>query len=73
VSDTGPGIPAEERGQVFDRFYRLPGSAAEGSGLGLTIVKQIADAHRAEITLRDAVDGQGLTASVRFPKAASAP
>ena len=68
VSDTGPGIPAEERSRVFDRFYRLPDAAAEGSGLGLSIVKQIADAQRAEVMLGDGDDGRGLKAIVRFPK-----
>ena len=67
VSDTGPGIPPEERGRVFDRFYRLPDASAEGSGLGLAIVKQVADAHRAEITLGEADHGRGLRVTVRFP------
>jgi two-component system, OmpR family, sensor kinase len=66
VSDSGPGIPAQERARVFDRFYRLPGAHAEGSGLGLAIVKQIAEAHRAEISLGEADHG-GLRATVRFP------
>ncbi|HYY60052.1 MAG TPA: ATP-binding protein [Burkholderiales bacterium] len=66
VEDSGPGIPPEERARVFDRFYRLPGSSAEGSGLGLAIVRQVADAHGAEISLDDAADGQGLRVTVRF-------
>lgn len=65
VSDTGPGIPPEERARVFDRFYRVPGSAADGSGLGLSIAKRIADAHGAEIALGDAAGG-GLLVSVLF-------
>jgi signal transduction histidine kinase len=69
VDDTGPGIPAAERGRVFDRFYRLPGSGADGSGLGLAIVKQIADAHRATIELGDPGEGRGLRVTVRFPLA----
>ena len=69
VKDTGPGIPAEERQRVFDRFYRLPGSGVEGSGLGLAIVQQIADAHRAEITLGESENARGLKVTVRFPKA----
>jgi two-component system OmpR family sensor kinase len=68
VSDTGPGIVPQERARVFDRFYRVPGSAAGGSGLGLSIVKQIVDAHRAEISLSDASDGKGLRVTVRFPQ-----
>jgi two-component system OmpR family sensor kinase len=67
VSDTGPGIAPEERARVFDRFYRVPGTAVGGSGLGLSIVKRIADAHRAEISLGDAGEGKGLRVSVRFP------
>ncbi|MGH8133878.1 MAG: ATP-binding protein, partial [Steroidobacteraceae bacterium] len=45
VSDSGPGIPPEERARVFDRFYRRAGTTPPGSGLGLAIVKAIADAH----------------------------
>jgi two-component system OmpR family sensor kinase len=67
VKDSGPGIPPEERERVFDRFYRLPGAAAQGSGLGLAIVRQIADAHRAEVSLGEADHGQGLCVTVRFP------
>jgi two-component system OmpR family sensor kinase len=43
VEDEGPGIPAEQAGQVFDRFYRLEGSVASGSGLGLAIAKELAE------------------------------
>jgi len=67
VTDSGPGIPPEERERVFDRFYRLPGAGAQGSGLGLAIVRQIADAHRAEVSLGEAGHGKGLRATVRFP------
>jgi two-component system, OmpR family, sensor histidine kinase TctE len=67
VADDGPGIPAEIRARVFEPFFRA--SAEEGSGLGLAIVREIARAHRAEITLADgsAADGRGLTVSVVFP------
>lgn len=70
VSDTGPGIPADERGRVFDRFYRRPGETAEGSGLGLAIVRAVADRHGADVRLGDA-DGGGLRVEVRFPPAAA--
>jgi signal transduction histidine kinase len=43
VSDDGPGIPASELGQVFDRFYRGDGSLASGSGLGLAIARELAE------------------------------
>ena len=70
VTDTGPGIAQDERDRVFDRFYR--GKANEpGSGLGLSIVRRIADAHRATIALDDA-PGSGLCVSVRFPAASTA-
>jgi two-component system, OmpR family, sensor kinase len=72
VSDNGPGIPPEERSRVFDRFYRRAGTAAPGSGLGLSIVKAIADAHGATITLGEAQTGKGLVVTVAFPPAAPA-
>lgn len=50
VSDTGPGIPAEEAGHIFDRFYRVEAARQKsGSGLGLAISKQIAAAHHGEL------------------------
>jgi signal transduction histidine kinase len=75
VWDSGPGIPAEERDRVFDRFHR--GSAGEtsgqpGSGLGLAIVKAIADAHGAEVSLADRPGG-GLEVTVVFAGQISAP
>ena len=54
VEDSGPGIPAAEREQVFRPFYRALGTEVEGSGLGLAIVREIALQHGAEITLEDA-------------------
>jgi two-component system OmpR family sensor kinase len=67
VVDTGPGIPADERQRVFDRFYRPPGTAPPGSGLGMAIVKAIADAHAASISLGNGPNGSGLAVSVSFP------
>lgn len=45
VTDTGPGIPEPERTRIFERFARMPGSGATGSGLGLALVEGIARAH----------------------------
>ena len=46
VADRGPGLPAGEETRVFDKFYRLPSSAARGgAGLGLTICRAIVMAH----------------------------
>ncbi len=75
VVDTGPGIPAAERERVFERFYRVTDVAgtalargdAKGSGLGLSIVRRIAEAHGATIELGDGPDGRGLAVRVRFP------
>ena len=69
VVDNGPGIPPEERARVFDRFFR--GDDREpGSGLGLSIVKRIADAHHAAIELGAPEHGEGLVVTVRFPASA---
>ena len=72
VRDSGPGIPASERGRVFDRFYRVPGPTDDvaGSGLGLAIVKRIAERHDADIALGPGIasaQGEGLGVTVRFP------
>ena len=67
VDDTGPGIAPEDRGRVFDRFYRVPGSSAEGSGLGLAIVREIARSHGAEAWVESGADGRGAVFRVRFP------
>lgn len=71
VVDTGPGIPPDERKRVFDRFYRTPGTSPPGSGLGMAIVKTIADAHGASIVLGtdpNTRGGQhGLSVTVSFP------
>lgn len=67
VVDNGPGIPPEERVRVLDRFYRRPGTSPPGSGLGMAIVKAIADAHGATLALATAPEGGGLAVSVTFP------
>jgi signal transduction histidine kinase len=67
VVDTGPGIPAEERARVFDRFYRVPGTATPGSGIGLALVKMIAERHAARVELESRAGGPGLVVRVRFP------
>ncbi|WP_434115758.1 sensor histidine kinase N-terminal domain-containing protein [Paraburkholderia caffeinilytica] len=67
VVDNGPGIAISERDVVFERFYRSEATqAVEGSGLGLSIVREIARVHGALIALSDAPGG-GLVVSVLFP------
>jgi len=70
VEDTGPGVPEAERELIFQPFYRALGTDADGSGLGLPIVLEIARQHSAEITVEDARPGQhppGARFTVRFP------
>lgn len=65
VIDQGPGIPEALRERVFERFFRPSGQAAPGSGLGLTIVKQIALLHDATLRLLHPISG-GLQVEVAF-------
>jgi signal transduction histidine kinase len=64
VSDTGPGIPAEELSKVFDRFYK--GAGSRGSGLGLTIARSIIAAHGGEIGA-ESQTGKGTTITFTLP------
>jgi two-component system sensor histidine kinase QseC len=64
VCDTGPGIAEVERDQVLQRFYRIPGSGEDGSGLGLSIVRRIAALHGAQLTLSVNPSGTGLLVKV---------
>lgn len=70
VSDTGIGIPEEEKERVFERFYRVDKSHSKemgGTGLGLSIVKHAAKLHNAKIELNSVIDG-GTTVTIYFPK-----
>ncbi len=51
VADTGPGIPESAASQIFEKFYRVPGSPTGGTGLGLSIVKSIVELHGGEISV----------------------
>jgi two-component system, OmpR family, sensor histidine kinase TctE len=66
IEDNGPGIPAEQRERVFERFYRLHDDASGGCGLGLPIVREIAMASLAKVALSDPPGGRGLVVSVTF-------
>lgn len=66
VEDNGPGIPLQERERVFDRFYRPLGTGATGSGLGLSIVREIANQHGAGVQLTSGPDDVGTNAVVVF-------
>ena len=66
VEDNGPGIAPAERARVLERFYRVPGTTAEGNGLGLAIADEIARAHATQLQFNTAQGGQGLCVSVVF-------
>jgi len=76
VEDTGPGIAADERDQVFQPFYRSPDASVDGSGLGLAIVREVSMQHNAVVRIADASTrgasghseaGPGALITVRFP------
>ncbi len=66
VEDNGPGIPPEEREQVFERFYRPADSPQDGCGLGLAIVREIAQVHDGQVEIRDPEGGVGTLLRLRF-------
>ena len=66
VEDNGPGIPKDERENVFERFHRVMGTGQEGSGLGLAIVKEIAEIHQASIDIVDDPKQKGLNIQINF-------
>ncbi len=68
VRDQGPGIPEFAQEKVFDRFYSLkrPDTGKKSSGLGLSLVREIALLHRGTIALSTAPGG-GTVAVLRFP------
>ncbi|HEX8045498.1 ATP-binding protein [Rhizobium sp.] len=68
ISDSGPGIPPDEREAVFQRFYRIDTLHTEGAGLGLAIVADTADRLAAAIELSTPRWGTGLQVDLRLPR-----
>jgi two-component system sensor histidine kinase TctE len=66
VEDDGPGIQPQEADKVFERFYRIPGSPGDGCGLGLAIVREIADLHSAQVRISQSEVGRGTRVEVVF-------
>ncbi len=66
VEDDGPGIPPAERARVVERFYRAPGTPGTGSGLGLSIVREIAAVHGASLEIGDGAHGKGCKVGIKF-------
>lgn len=67
VTDAGQGIAPDEREKVFERFYRIAGTSGNGSGLGLSIVKEVANAHNAQVSIESGPGGAGTVVLVEFP------
>ena len=66
IADHGPGIPADERSKIFDRFWRGKTAVSQGAGLGLAIVREIMRAHRGTVDVLDNPGG-GALFILRFP------
>ena len=72
VADTGPGVAAEDLPHVFERFYRGRGVRAGGSGIGLTVVRELAEAQGGSVQVTSE-PGAGARFTVRLPRASSGP
>ena len=70
IADNGLGIAPDERSRIFDRFYRCRGTKQMGSGLGLSIVKNIVEYYQGTIEVTDGIDGKGTSFVLEFPKSA---
>lgn len=71
VRDDGPGMSAEQRARAFDRFYR--GTAeGTGAGLGLALVRRVAEIHGGEVRFGAGLDGKGLGVELVLPRAVAA-
>jgi signal transduction histidine kinase len=71
VEDDGPGVPPAVRDRIFERFVRGEGDRGSSSGLGLSIVRAVADSHGGTVTLEDAHPGARFV--VRLPRAQALP
>jgi two-component system sensor histidine kinase KdpD len=67
VADHGPGLAPGEENKVFEKFYRGPGTAPGGLGLGLSIARQLIEAHGGEIVAQNREDTSGSRFSIRIP------
>lgn len=67
VSDNGRGIPPDEREKIFQRFYSVPGGGSTGSGLGLSIVRQIAESHGGRVEAGTGGAEQGAVITITLP------
>jgi two-component system OmpR family sensor kinase len=72
VEDDGPGVPANLHEKVFERFFRGAGDRSGSSGLGLSIVRAVAESHGGNVRLEPPLDGRGARFVVRLPAASGA-
>jgi two-component system OmpR family sensor kinase len=72
VQDSGPGIPPELGGRVFERFVRGGRDGGKGSGLGLAIVRSVAQSHGGNVALQTLADGTGTRFVIRIPMGGAA-
>ena len=70
--DEGPGLSAEQRTQMFERFVRFgpPGASDKGSGLGLAICRSIVQLHKGRIFALEGESGRGLRMVIEIPRTA---
>lgn len=64
VEDNGPAVPLAQR--LRERFYRVPGTATDGNGLGLAIANEIARVHHSELVVGGGLNGQGTRITLAF-------
>ena len=67
VRDDGPGVDEASRQRLTERFFRVLGQGQGGSGLGLSIVKRIADLHGIDVAFGTGLDGRGLGVTLNLP------
>lgn len=67
VTDTGIGIPEEERRHIFDRFYQVDSDNLKGTGIGLHLVNSLIQLHHGTIEVTDNPDGNGVRFTIRLP------
>ncbi|MFN8486445.1 MAG: DUF4118 domain-containing protein [Caldilineaceae bacterium] len=66
ITDAGPGIPVNDLARIFDKFYRVPGTATGGTGLGLSICRGLVEAHNGRLAVEPVASG-GVRFIIRLP------
>ena len=72
ISDTGIGIPDEDKKRIFERFYQVKGNTSSGSGVGLHLTHQLVNLHGGTITVTDNEPGKGTCFTLTLPRVQSA-